>query len=185
MSGSHRSPQDSLLMRWMAMTCRTHFSHQDNPSSWILFISWASSCVKDDCYMGHTHHSLQDKLESIVCSMFTVPNVFGAWQHVICLWYLILTWQTFMIPHQRWPGSVSLHQCNTEGICGCFHVWGCITASAYLCPMLFPEWGSPFHTSGTHKKDGGCFQGGCFHIASNMGYCYIWSGEGANVGWIT
>ena len=43
----------------------------------FFFISWASSCAKDDCYMGHTHHSLQDKLESIVCSMFTVPNVFG------------------------------------------------------------------------------------------------------------
>ena len=44
----------------------------------FFFISWASSRVKDDCYMGHTHRSLQDKLESIVCSMFTVPNVFGA-----------------------------------------------------------------------------------------------------------
>ena len=44
----------------------------------FFFISWAGSCAKDDCYMGHTHHSLQDKLESIVCSMFTVPNVFGA-----------------------------------------------------------------------------------------------------------
>ena len=43
----------------------------------FFFISWASSRVKDDCYMGHTHCSLQDKLESIVCSMFTVPNVFG------------------------------------------------------------------------------------------------------------
>ena len=44
----------------------------------FFFISWASSHVKDDCYMGRTHRSLQDKLESIVCSMFTVPNVFGA-----------------------------------------------------------------------------------------------------------
>src|SRR4029434_5730733 len=43
----------------------------------FFFISWAGSRVKDDCYVGHTHHSLQDKLESIVCSMFTVPNVFG------------------------------------------------------------------------------------------------------------
>ena len=40
-------------------------------------ISWASSRAKDDCYVGRTHRSLQDKLESIVCSMFTVPNVFG------------------------------------------------------------------------------------------------------------
>ena len=46
----------------------------------FFFISWASSRVKDDCYMGHTHRLLQDKLESIVCSMFTIPNVFGAWQ---------------------------------------------------------------------------------------------------------
>ena len=44
----------------------------------FFFISWASSRAKDDCYVGHTHRSLQDKLESIVCSMFTVPNVFGA-----------------------------------------------------------------------------------------------------------
>ena len=44
----------------------------------FFFISWASSHAKDDCYVGHTHRSLQDKLESIVCSMFTVPNVFGA-----------------------------------------------------------------------------------------------------------
>ena len=44
----------------------------------FFFISWASSRVKDDCYMGCTHCSLQDKLELIVCSMFTVPNVFGA-----------------------------------------------------------------------------------------------------------
>ena len=44
----------------------------------FFFISWASSCAKDDCYVGHTHCSLQDKLESIICSMFTVPNVFGA-----------------------------------------------------------------------------------------------------------
>ena len=44
----------------------------------FFFISWAGSHAKDDCYMGRTHCSLQDKLESIVCSMFTVPNVFGA-----------------------------------------------------------------------------------------------------------
>ena len=44
----------------------------------FFFISWASSCAKDDCYVGHTHCSLQDKLELIVCSMFTVPNMFGA-----------------------------------------------------------------------------------------------------------
>ena len=43
----------------------------------FFFISWASSHAKDDCYVGRTHCLLQDKLESIVCSMFTVPNVFG------------------------------------------------------------------------------------------------------------
>ncbi|KIM54785.1 hypothetical protein SCLCIDRAFT_30833 [Scleroderma citrinum Foug A] len=31
----------------------------------FFFISWAGSRVKDDCYMGRTHRSLQDKLESI------------------------------------------------------------------------------------------------------------------------
>ena len=46
----------------------------------FFFISWASSRAKNDCYVGRTHCSLQDKHESIVCSMFTVPNVFGAWQ---------------------------------------------------------------------------------------------------------
>ena len=44
----------------------------------FFFISWAGSRAKDDCYVGRTHRSLQDKLESTVCSMFTVPNVFGA-----------------------------------------------------------------------------------------------------------
>ena len=44
----------------------------------FFFISWAGSRAKDDCYMGCTHRSLQDKLKSIVRSMFTVPNVFGA-----------------------------------------------------------------------------------------------------------
>ena len=44
----------------------------------FFFISWAGSRTRDDCYMGRTHHSLQDNLESIVCSMLTVPNVFGA-----------------------------------------------------------------------------------------------------------
>ena len=44
----------------------------------FFFISWAGSHAKDDCYVGRTHHSLQDNLESTVCSMFTVPNVFGA-----------------------------------------------------------------------------------------------------------
>ena len=44
----------------------------------FFFISWAGSRAKDDCYVGRTHRSLQDKLELIVCFMFTVPNVFGA-----------------------------------------------------------------------------------------------------------
>ena len=44
----------------------------------FFFISWAGSHAKDDCYVGCTHRSLQDNLESIVRSMFTVPNVFGA-----------------------------------------------------------------------------------------------------------
>ena len=44
----------------------------------FFFISWADSCTRDDYYVGRTHHSLQDNLESIVRSMFTVPNVFGA-----------------------------------------------------------------------------------------------------------
>ena len=46
----------------------------------FFFISWASSHVKDDCYVGCTHRSLQDKFKSTVHSMFTVPNVFGLWQ---------------------------------------------------------------------------------------------------------
>ena len=59
----------------------------------FFFISWASSHAKDDCYMGHTHCSLQDKLESIVYSMFTAPNMFGAWQRVTC-WEHKLRWLT-------------------------------------------------------------------------------------------
>ena len=44
----------------------------------LFFVSWASSHAKDDCYMGCTHRSFQDNLKVMVCSMFTVPNVFGA-----------------------------------------------------------------------------------------------------------
>ena len=44
----------------------------------FFFISCTSSHAKDDCYVGCTHHLFQDKLELIVCCMFTVPNVFGA-----------------------------------------------------------------------------------------------------------
>ena len=44
----------------------------------FFFISWAGSRAKDDCYVGRTHRSLQDNLKSIVRSMFTVPNMFGA-----------------------------------------------------------------------------------------------------------
>ena len=44
----------------------------------FFFISWAGSHARDDCYVGRTHHSLQDNLKSIVHSMFTVPNMFGA-----------------------------------------------------------------------------------------------------------
>ena len=36
----------------------------------FFFISWASSCAKDDCYVGHTHCSLQDNLKSMVCSLY-------------------------------------------------------------------------------------------------------------------
>ena len=48
----------------------------------FFFISWAGSRAKDDCYVGHTHHSLQDNLKLIVCYMFTVPIVFGAWHRL-------------------------------------------------------------------------------------------------------
>ena len=44
----------------------------------FFFVSWAGSHTRDDCYMGRTHRSLQDNLKSIVHSMFTVPNMFGA-----------------------------------------------------------------------------------------------------------
>ena len=44
----------------------------------FFFISWAGSRAKDDCYVGHTHRSLQDNLDLTVHSMFTVPNMFGA-----------------------------------------------------------------------------------------------------------
>ena len=44
----------------------------------FFFISWAGSRTRDDCYVGRTHCLLQDNLKSIVRSMFTVPNMFGA-----------------------------------------------------------------------------------------------------------
>ena len=43
----------------------------------FFFISLAGSRTRDDCYVGRTHHSLQDNLELTVHSMFTVPNMFG------------------------------------------------------------------------------------------------------------
>ena len=64
---------DGWLRRAVLISCiRIIHLHE------FFFISWAGSRAKDDCYVGHTHCSLQDKLELIVCSMFTVPNVFGA-----------------------------------------------------------------------------------------------------------
>ena len=56
----------------------------------FFFISWAGSCVKDDYYVGRTHRSLQDNLESTVHSMFTVPNVFGAWHRTGLFTHLTL-----------------------------------------------------------------------------------------------
>ena len=64
----------------------------------FFFISWAGSRVKDDCYVGRTHRSLQDKLELIVCSMFTVPNVFGAW-HCGDISYMVNVSTTSIIPY--------------------------------------------------------------------------------------
>ena len=69
----------------------------------FFFVSWASSHAKDDCYMGCTHHSLQDNLKSMVCSMFTVPNVFGAWH-----WSGLLT---------LFWGNWTTTGCGTFGFC--------------------------------------------------------------------
>ena len=61
-------------LRWAVPISRIRRIHLHE----FFFISWAGSHTRDDCYVGHTHHSLQDNLESIVRSMFTVPNMFGA-----------------------------------------------------------------------------------------------------------
>ena len=74
----------------------------------FFFISWASSHAKDDCYVGCTHRSLQDNLESTVHSMFTVPNMFGAWQRLRDIFVLkasenlawILDWFKFSTHHK-------------------------------------------------------------------------------------
>ena len=55
-----------------------------------FFFIWMGSHMRDDCYVGCTHHLLQDNLESMVCSMFTVPNVFGVWQHTFLSFALYL-----------------------------------------------------------------------------------------------
>ena len=68
----------------------------------FFFISWASSRVKDDCYMGRTHRSLQDKLESIVCSMFTVPNMFGAWHRTDPILHFDSQWSPKQ-SRNNWP----------------------------------------------------------------------------------
>ena len=63
---------DGLLRRAVPISCiRIIHLHE------FFFISWAGSRAKDDCYVDHTHRSLQDNLELTVHSMFTVPNVFG------------------------------------------------------------------------------------------------------------
>ena len=48
-----------------------------------FFVSWAGSCMRDDCYMGCTHRLLQDNLILTVHPMFTEPNMFGVWQHAV------------------------------------------------------------------------------------------------------
>ena len=64
---------DGWLRRAVPISCiRIIHLHE------FFFIRWAGSRAKDDCYVGHTHCSLQDNLESTVHSMFTVQNVFGA-----------------------------------------------------------------------------------------------------------
>ena len=63
---------DGWLRRAVLISCiRIIHLHE------FFFISWAGSCTRDDCYVGRTHCSLHNNLESIVCSMFTVPNMFG------------------------------------------------------------------------------------------------------------
>ena len=64
---------DGWLRRAVLISCIRIIHLQE-----FFFISWAGSRAKDDCYVGCTHRSLQDNLESTVHSMFTVPNVFGA-----------------------------------------------------------------------------------------------------------
>ena len=83
----------------------------------FFFISWASSCVKDDCYVGRTHRSLQDNLELTVHSMFTVPNVFGAWQRTVCCSSessTILTSNGRTLCAHRWLKQVSLYGSQKE-----------------------------------------------------------------------
>ena len=69
---------------------------------WEFFFFQADSHMRDDCYMGHTHHSLQDNLELMVCSMFTVTNMFGAWHHLLhhlCPVLLLCSMGLFCPPH--------------------------------------------------------------------------------------
>ena len=63
---------DGWLRRAVPISCiRIIHLHE------FFFISLAGSRTRDDCYVGRTHHSLQDNLKLTVHSMFTVPNMFG------------------------------------------------------------------------------------------------------------
>ena len=90
----------------------------------FFFVSWASSRVKDDCYVGFTHHSLQDNLKSTVHSMFTVPNVFGVWQQMCCQQdELLLNWNIFHFPYFATYAALSLSSSNQTSPYGTMNIY--------------------------------------------------------------
>ena len=68
----------SLCDRWLR--CVVPISHIRIIRLHGFFFIWVGSCMRDDCYMSCTHRLLQDNLKLTIHPMFTIPNVFGAWQ---------------------------------------------------------------------------------------------------------
>ena len=96
MSGGHFSPQDSLLVRWMATTCHTHFSHQDNPSSWILLCKLGRFSCKGWLLRGS--HSLLAPGYSWIDGMFHVHCT----KHVWCVTAGHVQWKRCYYPWLMW-----------------------------------------------------------------------------------
>ena len=73
--------------------------------------------MRDDCYVGCTHRSLQDNLKSTVHSMFTVPNVFGVWHRTELT--TVATGLRLPVLGVLWSVWLRLHSLRQKSKTGC------------------------------------------------------------------